>query len=198
MSSNKNHSYKPTLEKIIIISGPSGAGKSTVCAHLLKRFPQKVISSVSETTRPKRDTEQQGRHYIYVSPDYFQKKCERFHFYEWFYLHGNFYGTPRAPLDRAFQKGQIPLLDVDVNGMQRMSRLFVHHLSIFMAPPSIEILRDRILKRKSETDAQLTIRLETAKEELKKQCLFQHVLVNKDLEKTLQKAEDIVTDYLNA
>jgi guanylate kinase len=192
---NKKHFYK---EKIAIVSGPSGAGKSTVCAHLLKKHPQKLTLSVSETTRQKRKAEQSGRHYLYISPETFQKRIERFHYYEWFYLHGHYYGTPRTPMDALFRVEKIPLLDVDVNGMQRVSQLFPNHLSIFIAPVSLDQLKTRLRKRSTDTDAQIQIRMETAQKELKKQALFQQVIINDQLEETLKKAEEIMMDYINA
>lgn len=185
-------------EKIVIVSGPSGAGKSTVCAHLLKVFPNQLVLSISETTRQPRKDEKRGQHYIYLSsPEEFQKRLERFHYYEWCFVHGHYYGTPRGQLDAMFRQGQVPLCDIDVNGMRRISRLFPHHLSIFISAGDLEQLKQRLLKRSSDSPDQIQLRLETAKEEMRAISEFQYVVVNEKLEETLKKTEKIIMDYLN-
>lgn len=184
------------MEKIVIVSGPSGAGKSTVCAHLLEAFPGRLALSVSETTRSPRKSEKSGQHYVYISSEEFQKRLERFHYYEWCFVHGQYYGTPRGQLDSMFRNGVVPVLDIDVNGKRRISRLFPQHLSLFISV-NLDQLRDRLLKRSSDSPEQIQLRLENAKEELRAAPEFQYVIVNEHLEETCKKTETIIMDYLN-
>lgn len=188
---------KLSSQKIIIVAGPSGSGKSTVCKYLLDHYPQKIVLSVSETTRAPRNTERAGEHYVYISAHAFQKRAERFHYYEWFYVHGNYYGTPRYTLERMFEQGRVPLLDIDVNGKKRIARLFPQHLSIFVSPVNLEQLRLRLLGRSTDSVEEINRRLDVARAELKEATHFHHVIVNDKLEDTLKITDKVVMEYLN-
>jgi guanylate kinase len=184
-------------QKIVIICGPSGVGKSSICAHLLKSFPDRLQLSISETTRPMRPGEVNGREYGFVSQEVFQERILRFHYYEWFSVHGNFYGTPRAQLNRMFAKRVIPLLDIDIQGKNRISKLFPEHLSIFVSPPDLEALRIRLLGRSTDSLEVIENRIKMAEQEMKEASQFHHRVVNQELDQACATVTKLVADYVN-
>ncbi len=181
----------------IVLSGPSGAGKSTLFHRLKEDFPQ-LLFSISCTTRPPRPGEKDGVDYHFYSQELFHHGIQRGDFLEYANVHGNFYGTPKAPLLNAIQKGRIMVLDIDVQGARQMRTLLPpdflqdHMEFVFVAPPSLEILEERLRKRGTETPESLKRRLENARKELEAWPEYQYLVVNDQLDKAANELKAIL------
>lgn len=151
-----------------------------------------LLVSVSCTTRPKRALEQEGKDYYFLSEATFRAKMKEGAFAEWAEVHGNFYGTPQAPLEEALQKGDVMLLDLDVQGGTQLKKVFPQATSIFLLPPSFEVLQERLQGRATDTPEQIRLRLENAKRELEYQRFYDYCVVNDDLEKAVTSIEQII------
>ena len=171
--------------RMLVISGPSGSGKSTICRRLLA--DARIEFSVSATTRPPRAGEVDGRDYHFLTPQQFQAKVEAGEFIEWAEVHGNRYGTLRAPLDRALAEGHFFLLEVDVQGGAKLKALGFPGIYVFIAPPDMETLRQRLVGRGTDAPAVIERRLEKAHQEMNARERYDHVIVNDDLERTLRE-----------
>jgi guanylate kinase len=189
-------SYEPGTGKIVIISSPSGGGKTTICRELLTddRTASGWRFSVSYTTRPARAGEVNGREYHFVTDDHFDSLAARGFFAEHFRVHRFKYGTPRGPLEDVRRDGGVMVLDVDVNGAQALKREFPDAITIFILPPSIKALRDRLSRRGTETPDQLEVRYENAIREMTsfRDCGFDYVVVNNDLNTAVQEVECVI------
>ena len=184
-------------EKAIIISAPSGAGKTTIVKHLLESFPQ-LVFSVSACSRLKRADEKDGTDYYFITGDEFRERICRNEFVEWQEVYpGNYYGTLKSELARIRINGKIPIFDVDVIGGLNLKKYFGEGaLAIFVQPPSIEVLENRLVNRKSESEASLKKRIAKAEKELTLANKFDKIIVNDDLEKAYLTASDIVKKYI--
>lgn len=184
-------------EKIIIVSAPSGAGKSTVVKHLLGAG-MGLEFSVSATSRKMRDGEIDGREYYFITADQFRQKIENSELLEWQEVYkGSFYGTLKSEVDRIHNNGHIPIFDLDVVGGLNMKKMFGDKaLALFIQPPSIEVLEQRLRSRKSDSEENLRKRLDKAAWELEFAPKFDKILVNGVLEIALQNAEKVVRDFL--
>ena len=161
-----------------MIGGPSGSGKSTLIAALLDEGGVRL--ALSATTRPKRDGEVDGQHYHFVSKEAFAgDRIENF--LEWAEVHGNLYGTPRSEIASQGPEDRLVLLDVDVQGLRSLKKLGIPCLSVFISPPSLDILETRLRARGTESEAEIAIRLENARRELETRGEYDHVLINADL-----------------
>jgi guanylate kinase len=187
-----------TPGKLLIITAPSGAGKTTIVRHLLQQCPQ-LEFSVSATTRPRRDNEVDGKDYYFLSESSFREKIESGAFAEWEEVYaGRMYGTLRSELERIWGKGNYIVFDIDVLGAMNLQAQFPDtSFSMFIAPPSIEALRQRLLARGTETEATLVTRLARAEMEMSKSGGFHHVLVNDNLERACREAEQLVGKFLD-
>jgi guanylate kinase len=183
--------------KIIVITAPSGAGKTSITHYLLKTFPQ-LVFSVSAATRPARSNEADGKDYYFISPEEFRQKIDHKEFAEWEMVYeGKYYGTLKSELQRAWDLKKIPLLDIDVQGALRIKRKYPESsLTIFIEPPSVEELKKRLLSRGTESEASLQARINKATEELSYQDKFDRHIVNDDLRKACQEAEEIVKEFI--
>lgn len=184
--------------KIIIITAPSGAGKTSITRHLLKTFPSRLAFSVSATTRKKREYEEDGLHYHFISVDDFKDKIKKNEFIEWEMVYeGKYYGTLRSELQKIWDEGKAPLLDIDVNGAMHVQRRYPDQsLSVFIEPPSIEELKRRLESRGTETPESLATRLNKAAYEISFKDQFDKVIVNDDLDRACKKAEQIVREFI--
>ncbi len=184
--------------KIIIISGPSGSGKTTLHKKLLLSplLKSKLVKSISATTRPKRVGEKEGRDYLFVSTEDFINKIERGELLEWQKVFENYYGTPRANVEKLLKAGKNVLLCIDVKGAAVVSQQFPQSLRIFIKTPSLSVLKARLMARGSESNASLKLRLETAREELKEAKKYNYVLVNDQLDKADEDLEAILVKEL--
>ncbi len=183
--------------KLIIVTAPSGAGKTTVVKHLLNKIPS-LAFSVSATTRNKRENEVDGKDYYFLSADTFKSKIAAYEFVEWEEVYpGKFYGTLESELNRLWKDGKNIIFDVDVKGALSLKNKFPEKtLSIFIQPPSLEILIERLTKRATETPETLKIRIERATLELSFHHRFDFAIINDKLDNTLQKAEELVNNFM--
>jgi len=182
-----------SLPRLIVISAPSGAGKTTLCEMLLKEFSSSITLSISTTTRPRRHYETEGVHYHFVSKDEFCRQADRGDFAEWAEVHGNLYGTLKATIDTNLAKGQHILFDIDVQGAMSLLEHYPDRvLSIFIHPPSLVILEDRLRKRQSESGTSIETRLQNAYNELGWSQKFDYQILNDDLQKAYTKLKTLV------
>lgn len=185
------------LHKIIIIAAPSGAGKTSVVRHLLKVFEGQLGFSVSCATRTPRANEQNGVDYFFISPAEFKQKIDEDAFAEWEMVYeGKYYGTPRSELQRIWQEGKTPLLDVDVKGGLHVKQNYPDSLSIFIEPPSLDVLRERLQARGTESADSLEARVSKASLEMSFRDRFDKSVVNDSLPDACHTVENWVRSYL--
>ncbi|MGZ4128487.1 MAG: guanylate kinase [Actinomycetota bacterium] len=163
------------------MSGPSGAGKTSIAAGVLRRRPD-IVLSVSSTTRAPRAGERDGVDYRFLSEDAFDDLASSGGFLEHARVHGNRYGTPRAPVEAALAQGKTVLLEIDVQGARAIRRAVPDAVLVFVEPPSREVLRERLHRRQTEDDASFSLRMANAEHELEAAAEFDHRVVNDDLE----------------
>ena len=186
--------------KVIIFSAPSGAGKSTIVNHILGLHPE-LEFSVSATSRAPRGNEQNGKEYYFFTADEFRKMIEEDKFVEHEEVYpGSFYGTLKSELERIWAKGHTIVFDIDVKGGVNMKRIFGDKaFSIFIKAPSVEVLRQRLTGRGTDSPEAIERRVAMAKEETEfAKGKFDYVLVNDDIEKAFKEAEQIVDRFLTA
>lgn len=185
---------KPML---IILSAPSGAGKTTLCSRLLATFPEHLRLSISSTTRAPRTGEQEGVNYFFVTKDSFQNGIKNNQFAEWAEVHGNFYGTSKDFIDHSFASGKSVLLDIDVQGADSLRANYPNNsLSIFISPPSLDILEKRLRARATDAPEVIEKRLQNAQSEMARKHEFDHVIVNDQLEEAYKRLVEILTPIL--
>ena len=183
-------------KKVIIFSAPSGAGKSTIVGHLLKKFPF-LEFSVSATSRQPRGEEVNGKHYYFFSTDQFETKIKNGEFVEYEEVYaGSYYGTLKSEVERIWDKGNIIIFDIDVKGGVNLKRLYGSNaLAIFIQPPSVEELRNRLVGRGTDSAEAIEKRIAKAEEELTYACKFDKIIINDNLEEALKEAEDTVERF---
>lgn len=181
--------------RLILISGPSGSGKTTLRKMIEKKFPE-IEFSVSYTSRPRRKDEIDGKDYFFVSKEEFEKMIENDEFIEWANVYGQYKGTSKKYVDSILDKGKIVLLELDVQGGERVIDLYNNLCSIFILPPDFDTMKQRLIKRGGEKDFDLEKRLETAKIELLKKEKYKYWVVNDDLEKVFAIIETIINEYI--
>jgi guanylate kinase len=175
----------------IILSAPSGGGKTTIARHLLERRND-VGYSVSCTTRAPRPREVNGKDYYFLSQDEFVRRRLAGDFAESAEVHGNLYGTLRSEIDRVLGRGQHVIMDIDVQGARQIREAFPASVTVFVLPPSGEVLLERLRKRKTESPQQLVSRLNSALRELRAVEEYEYVVVNDDLDYAVQRVGAIL------
>ncbi len=175
----------------LAICAPSGTGKTTVASALIEKSDNFVFS-VSATTRAIRSGEHEGIDYHFVGRDQFDTMIRNGELLEWAEVHGELYGTPRANLEEAERQGRLLILDIDVQGARQVIEALSDAVTIFLLPPSFEVLMERLRQRSSEDEARLRRRLETAKNELKCIDEFQYVVINDRLDDAVEQIRTIV------
>tara|TARA_B100000902_G_scaffold286722_1_gene272823 strand:+ start:647 stop:1243 length:597 start_codon:yes stop_codon:yes gene_type:complete len=177
---------------LITISAPSGSGKTTLCKALQKVKPE-IEWSVSYTTREIRSTEVNTEDYNFISQDKFENLIIKQELAEWENVHGFYYGTSKNKIEDAISKNKIMLLEMDVKGAIRIKELYYNNtFSIFIIPPSIDHLRDRLIKRGTDSEKRIEIRLQRFQQEMGYQDKFDHIMVNENLEMAIEELINIV------
>lgn len=184
-------------QKVIIFSAPSGSGKTTIISRLLKRFPNFEFS-ISATSRNPRAGEKDGRDYYFLTNESFKAKVANNEFVEWEEVYeGTCYGTLKSEIERIWAKGNVVLFDVDVLGGINLKKIFSDTaLSIFVQPPSVEVLEQRLRGRGTETEESLKKRVGRAKMELEHLNEFDTAVVNDDLDDAVNEIETILNNFL--
>ncbi|MBD0326803.1 MAG: guanylate kinase [Pyrinomonadaceae bacterium] len=191
LSDESGASAYPSRGALIVVSSPSGGGKGTLIRRVLKSVP-KLGYSVSFTTRAPREGEIHGQQYFFVSPAEFDRMATADEFLEWAYVHGNRYGTSRAQVERELSEGRDIILEIDVQGAANVRRLMMDVVSVFILPPSFEVLRARLVARGSENPADLALRLGNARAEVERYREFEYVLINDDAERAAAQLAAII------
>jgi len=176
---------------LFVVSAPSGAGKTSLCHELVTRLPD-VQYSVSCTTRKPRPGEVEARDYHFVEETVFRGMIKEGAFLEWAEVYGNLYGTPRAPIREWIAKGSDVLLDIDTQGGMQIRRHEPEAVSIYILPPSLDVLRRRLEDRKGDSTDEITRRLKKAKDEVKHYHDYMHVIINDDFNFSARQLEAIV------
>ncbi len=180
---------------LVVLSAPSGSGKTTIAHEILKRNPQ-LAFSVSATTRPRREGEVDGKDYYFLSREEFLRRVAAGEFTEWEEIYGQCYGTLNAEIERAIASGRHLLFDIDVNGALSIKKRYPSALLIFIAPPSVEVLRERLQSRRTEDAATFARRMERVPMELEKGKRFDIRVVNDDLHRAVAEVQKIVENRL--
>ena len=179
---------------ILILSSPSGAGKTTLTRMLMQNKSLDLTLSVSVTTRPKRSSEIDGIHYHFIDRRKFERMKSDGDLLEWAEVHGNGYGTPRAPVEQVLAEGRDMLFDVDWQGAKQMrERLGDDVVTIFVLPPSMRELRSRLERRAEDSSQTIDQRLDNAKAEIERWRNYHYVIVNDDLQRAYGDALAIIT-----
>tara|TARA_B100001250_G_scaffold287184_1_gene249042 strand:+ start:390 stop:968 length:579 start_codon:yes stop_codon:yes gene_type:complete len=181
------------MNNFIIISAPSGSGKTTICKYLQK-LDSSINFSVSCTTRQKRANEVEGKDYFFITNEEFEKKINDAKFIEWEQIHGNFYyGTLKSTLEKAINEDKRILLELDVKGAMSVKKHYPNKsLSIFIEPPSVEVLKLRLEKRGTDNDERIIKRLERLESELSYKSNFDYHVINDDLDQAVNEIMSII------
>lgn len=185
--------------KVLIFSAPSGAGKSTIVGHILGIWKDTMEFSISATSRAPRGTEQNGREYHFISPDEFRRLISEDSFVEYEEVYkDHFYGTLKSEVERIWAAGHVIIFDVDVKGGVNLKKYFGEKaLSIFIKAPSVETLRQRLVKRGTDSPEAIAERVEKASQEMEYAPQFDYVLINDDLATAFGEVEKVVEDFLD-
>jgi guanylate kinase len=184
--------------KAIIFSAPSGAGKTTIVRHLMGIADLRLSFSVSATTRQMRDYEVDGKDYYFITPEEFLKRAKNGEFIEWEEVYTNqYYGTLYSEIERIWNSGGHVIFDLDVVGGLNLKKILGEKaLSIFVKAPSVAVLEERLRKRSTESLEKIEQRISKAQQEMAYEPRFDRVIVNEELEKALQEAEECVRQFL--
>ena len=195
-----NQKQKQKQGKLIVFSAPSGSGKTTIVRHLLEVEALNLEFSISATSREKRGKEINGKDYYFLSSKEFKNKIKNDEFLEWEEVYrDNFYGTLKTEVERIWAKGKNVIFDIDVSGGLRIKRKYPEQtLAVFVKPPSIDELKIRLKKRKTESADKINMRVAKASAELATSPLFDTIIVNDNLDKALKEAETKVSNFLNS
>lgn len=175
---------------LIVLSGPSGSGKDTVLEEIAKIIP--IKRSISMTTREKRDNEANNIDYIFVDRTHFESCIRNEDVLEYVEYSGNYYGTPKGPIDRWLEEGHTVFLKIEVNGAENIKKIYPDAVTVFIVPPSFEILEKRLRRRNSDTQEDISKRLETAKYEISCASNYDYMIINDDLEDAIYDLNCIV------
>ena len=179
---------------LFILSAPSGTGKTTLCNAVLKVIPD-IVFSVSYTTRPPRPGERQGIDYYFVSRVEFERKIKAGKWAEWARVHDNYYGTSAEFLDNALLKRQNVLLDIDVQGADQIRKRYPGCVTVFIMPPSMEALKERLESRQTDDAETILKRLANAEKEIARKGVYRHIIVNDNLQTAVNELVALISNY---
>jgi len=184
--------------KLIVFSAPSGSGKTTIVRHLLAQEALNLEFSISATSREARGEEQDGKEYYFISLKEFKQHIKNEDFLEWEEVYrDNFYGTLKKEVQRIWEMGKHVIFDIDVVGGLRIKKKFPDQtLAVFVKPPSVDELKIRLKKRKTESEDKINMRIAKASVELATAPQFDHIILNDDLNKALIEAEELVSNFI--
>ncbi|MCK8824233.1 guanylate kinase [Fuchsiella alkaliacetigena] len=182
--------------KLIVLSGPSGVGKGTVIEALMEDY-QDIAYSISATTRKPRSSEKDGVDYFFLSEAEFQQLVEEDEFIEWAQVHGNYYGTPKSYVEETLNAGQDVILEIDIQGAVQVKEkceqnVCVEGIFIFLAPPSLAELENRIRERDADSEAEMELRMDNATQEMKMAEEYDYIVVNDQVEQAVEKIKAII------
>jgi guanylate kinase len=185
--------------KLIVISAPSGAGKTSIVHHLLKDIPE-ISFSVSASSRKRRKNEVHAKDYYFLGIEGFHQKIKEDAFLEWEQVYENqYYGTLKSEIERIWSDGKTVIFDIDVVGGLNIKKQYPKEcLSIFIMPPSLEVLAERLIARGSESDESVKKRLDKAEEEISKNGQFDTIILNDDFEIACEQTKEIITNFISA
>lgn len=179
------------MSVLFVVSAPSGAGKTTLCRRLIEKTPR-LFYSISFTTRPPREGEEDGRDYHFVSLEKFKEMIARDEFLEWAEVYGRYYGTGRKMVKNELDQGNNVLVDVDTLGARQIKDSFPEAVLIFIVPPTMEELGHRLFGRGSDSEAQLKMRIGQVREEIKAREIYDYLIINDDIEQALNDLKAIL------
>ncbi len=175
----------------IVISAPSGAGKTTICKLMSQRFKE-VVTSISATTRQIRNDEKNGVNYFFLSEKEFRKRINEGRFIEWAKVHNHFYGTPKKKFQETLKKGKNIIMDIDVQGGINIKKLYPDGIYIFLLTKKVEVLKRRLVHRKTDTKKSISERMRNARKELQHIHKFDYLVINNTIENTLDTISAIL------
>jgi guanylate kinase len=182
--------------KLFVFSAPSGAGKTTIVRSILKIFDD-LVFSVSATTRNRREVEVDGKDYFFITEEEFERKIDNKEFIEWERFYDYNYGTLRSFVDDKIAKGLSVVLEVDVKGAINIKKNYPQAILIYIAPPSMEELKERLINRKTETKEDLEKRIKRAEMEIQFQDKFDYVVVNNKLEDAVEEVKKVILSEID-
>ena len=185
------------MGKLIVISAPSGAGKTSIVHHLLKNMSE-LSFSVSACSREKREKETHGEDYYFLGVEGFKEKIKEDAFLEWEQVYENqYYGTLKSEIERIWSAGKTVIFDVDVVGGLNIKKQYpTECLSVFIMPPSVNVLRERLSGRGSESEEKIEIRLDKAEEEIAQNQKFDTIILNDDFEIACEETQEVITNFI--
>lgn len=175
---------------LIVISGPSGVGKGTICKVLVEHF--KAWYSISVTTREKRDGEENGKDYFFVTKEEFEQKIKDNDFLEYATYNNNYYGTLKSKINNHLNNNIDVFAEIEVTGAKNIKNIYKDSVLIYILPPSLKELEDRLRNRNTEDEQTIKNRMNITKEELKQIDIYDYAVINDDLEKTIEKVKNII------
>lgn len=176
---------------LFIISSPSGGGKGTLIREVLRTVPN-IGYSISFTTRTRREGEEDGKHYHFVSHKEFENLIKQDEFLEYAEVHGNYYGTSRTQVEREISKGSDIILEIDVQGADLVREKLSDSVGVFILPPSFEVLKERLIARQTESNDDLKLRLANSRDEVREYSKFDYVIINDEVAKAVNDLQSVV------
>lgn len=181
---------------LLVVSGPSGAGKGTICKEILNRRKD-IKLSVSATTRKPREGEVDGVNYFFLNKEQFSKMVDNGEFLEYASIYGNFYGTPKSAIIECLENGQDVILEIEMQGARQVKEVYSEGVFIFVLPPSLRELKNRIVGRGTETADEIEKRFSCAFEEIKQIDDYNYFIINKDVDTSVKELEEIISAEKN-
>jgi len=194
-----SHTYQKSKRAfkscLFILSAPSGAGKTTLCDAIRDLFPD-IVYSISTITRQPRKGEKHAVDYYFIDKRKFEKKIKDNQWAEWAEVYGNYYGTSAEYIDRQLSKGRSILLDIDIEGTKKILNRYPDSITIFIMPPSLEVLKERLDKRGTDSEQVINKRIKNAAAEISQRTLYQHIVINDNLTDTIEQLTAIINKYM--